>query len=398
MNSPAELPAEVTAPTALVTIDPKNYVAQVYEPFDKRLSAAVAEVEGITYDIATKDGMQTAKSARALLRAIRTDCEKERAARKAPILEIGKLLDSRAKEIEAQVRPLEARFDDDIKAEEKRIEEEKAAKLKAEAERAAAIQRNMDEITGAPLASMTKSAEAIKDRIAELEQQVPTEADFGERVVEAEFAIKAAIDQMKPILEGKIAQEELARIQAEQAAQAAAAEAKAKAEREAEEARMREEQAKETARLKAEREEFERQKAEFEAQQAEAEAKEKAAMIAQQNRQLDKLEDEMLAAQEAKKNTPQSEAVTHDGARPAAVSQMEPAAPVADVVQIRDKPKNPNKPRAVIMGEIEVVEQDGDNFKTPLGLLIVFNTTEELRTALNSGVCEFSVFGERVAA
>lgn len=55
-----------------------------------------------------------------------------------------------------------------------------------------------------------------------------------------------------------------------------------------------------------------------------------------------------------------------------------------------DKPARPN---AVIMGRIEVVEDGGENFKTDLGLLIVFETPEQIRAALASGVCEFSVMG-----
>lgn len=47
--------------------------------------------------------------------------------------------------------------------------------------------------------------------------------------------------------------------------------------------------------------------------------------------------------------------------------------------------------RAVIMGRIEVVEDD-ENFKHDLGLVIIFDSTDDLREALKSKECKF-VFG-----
>lgn len=52
----------------------------------------------------------------------------------------------------------------------------------------------------------------------------------------------------------------------------------------------------------------------------------------------------------------------------------------------------PVKGKLKIMGRIEVVEDD-ENYKTDLGLLIVFENAEEIRQALKDGVCEFE-FGE----
>ena len=46
------------------------------------------------------------------------------------------------------------------------------------------------------------------------------------------------------------------------------------------------------------------------------------------------------------------------------------------------------KGKLKIMGQIEVVEDD-ENYKTNLGLLIVFENTDEIRQALKDGKCEF---------
>jgi hypothetical protein len=109
-------------PQQLLTIEPKQYVALVFEPFSKRLNDAKALANDVILDVTTTAGMAVAVKHRATFRDIRVGSEKARKERKAPILEIGKLLDSRQKEIEAEIEPFETRFDDAIKEEEQRKE------------------------------------------------------------------------------------------------------------------------------------------------------------------------------------------------------------------------------------------------------------------------------------
>lgn len=45
--------------------------------------------------------------------------------------------------------------------------------------------------------------------------------------------------------------------------------------------------------------------------------------------------------------------------------------------------------KAVIMGRIEVVEDD-ENYKTDLGILIVFDSADAIRKALADGECKFT--------
>jgi len=210
MNAPLQtVEAEKIASQELVTLDPKTYVAAVYEPFSNRLQAAIKSSSKVTYAIATKEGMATAKECRALFRTIRLDCDKERAARKAPIIAIGKLLESAYTEIETAVKAHEEKFDADIKAEEQRLEDEKAAKLKAEEQAKAAIQNKIDAIKNKPLGVMNKTVADIEEAIAELSPLIPTPAEFGERFIEAEYALKGALETLNSILAGKKAQEQL---------------------------------------------------------------------------------------------------------------------------------------------------------------------------------------------
>lgn len=417
--------------TPLVTIDPPTYVKQTYESFEKRLEQAIAESKDVTYTITTKEGMEVAKANRNVFKAIRIELEKKRAECKAPILEVGKLLDSRAKEIEAKVRPLEERFDADIKAEEKRIEDEKAAKIKAEAERNAQIQGRIDNIKSLPLKAMSMTSQGIQEYcIDAMNATIATAEIFGERFVEAEIAIAETTKQLNVMLEGKKAQEELAaqqeaqRIENERLAKIAAeekakAEAEAKAAQAAEAERLARERAeldKKFAELQAMQDSIDKAKAEEEAKAqakakaeqdaivAKAKAEERARIEAEQKIQHDAdvaaIKAQHIAAEEREKarfkeqNNHHSEAVKQDGARPALV-QTEPAAPATATVTPITKHA---MPRAAIVGQIEVVEVDSENFKTSLGMLIVFDTPEQLRAALHSGTVSFSFMEDEAAA
>jgi len=118
--------APIPAGTQLISLDPKTYVAAVVAPFRERLAKAIAAAAAIKeVDVSTAAAMQVAIKHRAEFREIRIDLEKERGIRKAPILEIGRLLDGRARELTAEIETEEDRFDGAIKAEEKRREDER---------------------------------------------------------------------------------------------------------------------------------------------------------------------------------------------------------------------------------------------------------------------------------
>lgn len=216
MNTAVAAPkAAEAANTQIVTIEPEKYVAAVFQPFAKRVKAAIKAVEGLKYDITTTAGMDMAKEARALFRAIRIEANKERELRKAPIIAIGRLLDTRNSELAAQVAPYEDKFDADIKAEEKRKEDEKAARLKAEAERNAAIQERIDAIKNKPLEAITMTSAQVEDMVAGLLQLVPTAGDYGDRFVEAEALIITTAEQLRAMARDKKAGEDMAAEQAE---------------------------------------------------------------------------------------------------------------------------------------------------------------------------------------
>jgi hypothetical protein len=310
-------------PQQLITIEPTKYVELVFEPFAKRLSDAKTLAAAAEFDVTTTAGMAVAVKHRATFRDIRVASEKARKERKAPILEIGKLLDTRQKEIEAEIEPFESRFDAAIKAEEARKEAEKAAKAAADKARVDAIRAKIDEIKDCVVVGMGRSSSELESAISELETTEITLDEYGEFAGEAQASQAATIAKLKEMLTAQLAHEaEQARIAAEREAlerqraelaeqerKAAAAraeqEAKDRAERERVEAEqraaqehaaeaMRQQQAEHEARMAEERAELQKQHDELnrarEAAEAEAKAKreaEEAAIRAEAQRAAD---------------------------------------------------------------------------------------------------------------
>ena len=152
----------------LITLDPDAYTAAVYEPFRAKLARAISEAKGVTYDVQTGDGMSVAKMHRSAFRSLRTGADKAREQRKAPILEIGRLLDSRCKSLIAEIAAHEARFDMDIKAEEKRKEDIRIAAALAESKRIGDIQSAIIDIYNVLIRSAPLTSAGVEMEIADL--------------------------------------------------------------------------------------------------------------------------------------------------------------------------------------------------------------------------------------
>jgi colicin import membrane protein len=345
MNDATQL-AVAEQPQQLITIEPTKYVELVFEPFAKRLADAKTLAAAAEFDVTTTAGMAVAVKHRATFREIRVASEKARKERKAPILEIGKLLDTRQKEIEAEIEPFESRFDAAIKAEEKRKDDEKIAKAAADKARVDAIRAKIDEIKDCVVVGMGRSSSELESAISELETTEITLDEYGEFAGEAQASQAATIAKLKEMLTAQLAHEaEQARIAAEREAlerqraelaeqerKAAAAraeqEAKDRAERERVEAEqraaqeraaeaMRQQQAEHEARMAAQQAEIDRQQAAIDAARAEQERieRERQAAIeaeARAKREAEEAEErrkaEAVAAEQARRDREAREA------------------------------------------------------------------------------------------
>lgn len=229
------------------------------------------------YDVTTTKGMQSAREGRAEIRTYRTSLEAKRKELKAPLLERGRLLDSEAKRITAELLRLEEPIDTAIKAEEQRRAAEKAAAEEAERQRLAEIQGHINAIRDAAVRFASASSEDIDAYMLEMANLEITIEDYAELTGEALQAKQQTLDKLAELHTAALAREaeqerikaereELERLRAEQAEReriAAAERAEAEAKTKAEQDRIAAEQA-------AQQAELDRQRRELEAQQAAA--------------------------------------------------------------------------------------------------------------------------------
>jgi hypothetical protein len=237
---------------ALMTLKPEAYAAEVYQPFKTRLAAAIESVRNIDYDITTTKGLEVVTKARRTMMDIRIEANKQREARKAPIIQIGKLLESSYKAVEENVLPLETFFDGEIKAEEGRKEAEKQAKIAMERARVEEITERIAAFGKLATASAGKGSADIAYLQAELEALEVTEELFEDFISQARIAKADAATGLQVAYEAASRTEqaiEAERIKREEEDRQRAAEAAENAKQKAELDRVAAEQAAERKRL-----------------------------------------------------------------------------------------------------------------------------------------------------
>lgn len=198
------------APLALATLNPVQYVAEVYQPFRAKFDALKTEADAIeSLDASTKEGMATAIRLRAAFRdEVRLAATHAHKDRKAPILEIGRLLDAKKNEIIAAVEPYETRFDKAIKDEEERKAREKEERERKEAERVAAIRARIDAITALATVHANDGSAALLQAMEALGERTVTKEEFAELTDEAALAIEATGSALHTLYTGALAREQ----------------------------------------------------------------------------------------------------------------------------------------------------------------------------------------------
>ena len=234
-------------------------VQQAVAEFD-RVAAGIKVLQdkygSVVYDVTTTAGMKDAKAARAAVREPRFEVERIRKDAKAPILALGKKLDTEAKRITEELLKIEEPIQLQIETEEQRKETEKQAAIAAEMKRVSDLQDRVAELRGCPNLSPTSGSELIAQHIQDLEG-IAVDNSFQEFRQQAEDAKAAGLSRLRELHAAAIAHE--------------AEQARLKAERE-ELAKLRAEQAERDRLERARLAEEERQRAEQRARE-EAEAK-----------------------------------------------------------------------------------------------------------------------------
>jgi hypothetical protein len=216
-------------------------------------------MQGVVYDVTTKDGMLSAKTDRRELVSLRTTLEAKRKEIKAPALERCKLIDEEAKRVTAEILALETPIDQQIKAEEVRLEAIRKEAFEKEKQRVMKIMESIEKLKAYPVrCSAMKSAE-LRDTITFIQSLnivSETYQEFIGQAIDAKAAVVGELVALCEIAEANEAEE--ARIEAERLAEEAARQEAERVERE----RLRVEQDRVSAEaeaLRKEREEFARQ-------------------------------------------------------------------------------------------------------------------------------------------
>ena len=169
------------------------------EKVERGIAELSTQYKGVVFDVRSTAGMKQAIAARAAVRSPRLEVERIRKVAKAPILELGRNIDGRARAITEQLESLEDPIDAQIKAEEQRKEDERVAKAEAERQRIARIQNNIAEILARPGEAVGLASIEIKRMIECLQVSPEPSADFYEEFVGA--AQQAKADSLAKLIE-----------------------------------------------------------------------------------------------------------------------------------------------------------------------------------------------------
>lgn len=161
----------------------------------------------VVFDVSTKKGLDEAKAARALIREPRYQVEKIRESAKAPLLKLGRRLDDEAKRIKTALLAIEQPIDEQIKAEEERVEKLRQAEIDAERARVTKIRERLTTIRNLPLKATGKNSKAITVIHEEL-KGLRDLFDFEEFADEAKEVCRAVDEQLTHMFSERLRFEE----------------------------------------------------------------------------------------------------------------------------------------------------------------------------------------------
>jgi colicin import membrane protein len=253
-----------------------------YDPIAAALATLSEKYGKVVFDVSTKVGLESAKTARAELRGYRTNLEATRKAIKNPALERCRLIDAEAKDITTKLEALEKPIAAQIEAEETRKEAEKQAKLQAEIARVTALRERISAFT-LLVDTIDPTAEACQAALVRM-KAIPIDATFEELQPDAQQAKDAAMFRLQNLFAQYTANEaEAERIKAERAELEELRKAE-QVRREEEQKRIDMEVETQRARVKAERERMEQEIANQRQQQEVEAARVREAQQAEQRR------------------------------------------------------------------------------------------------------------------
>ena len=288
-----------------------------YSATEAGLATLKADLAGKTYDLKTVKGNDAARGDRLRCVTLRTTLEKRRKEFKAPALAYGKLIDTEAARITAEIEALEQPIDEQIRADEARREAARVEAARIEAARKERHRTNLDLIRSYLLRAQEPgmTAARLMAGIEFLASQSYPAAEWEEFEAQALAAQIETLQCMHKIhaqlvaREAEAARQEAIRAENERVARELAAERLRIAEEAAAIRRQHEAQA---AELKRQADELAAQRAEADRVEREAEARRQARVEAEAREALQRERDAFIAA-----NPPTPLQQTADDAVPA---------------------------------------------------------------------------------
>lgn len=282
----------------------KNYQIAAYDKFREQLADMEKQNKSATFDYESKEGNAAARSHVAKLRRVKADIDRARKAEKEEVLERGRIIDTEAKELIAEVENM-------IALHQQHLDEIEAR----EAERVNQINARVLEIETYSTLALTREPSHVLEKALANVKAFNTETGFDEFAMKAEKVKRHAIEQLNIAIgqakEREFEQAELIRLRQE-AAEREASEASERQKREAAEKALKYEQEK----AQRERDEAER-KAAAEALAAERRENElKLAAERAERERLQAVEDERQrvaaeAARQADEDRKREESINH---------------------------------------------------------------------------------------
>lgn len=175
-----------------------------------KTEAALADLRetygGKVFDCTNNAGDGEARHARIVLKDARVNVEKLRKIVKEPYLEAGRKIDAEAKRITTEIEVLEEPIDAQIKAEERRRADLKAAEARAEAERLAkidAIMRWLRERPGLYAAANLATLTSVVDEIATKSEAGFAHLGDGHEAIDQQVIV--TLQQLNAMIDARIA-------------------------------------------------------------------------------------------------------------------------------------------------------------------------------------------------
>lgn len=218
-DTPPATPAAAPGAVSLLAMDPADYVKLAFGELETEMFAIIENVGMTVHDVDTPQGMELAERDCAAFRDLRLAAERLHKQYKAPVLELGRMIDGRKTDIINWLSPYEQHYREAIKAGKERAAAAQAALLEAERQRVAGIEERIAALYALPGQALNECASHVETMLIATEAIIIDDS-YGEYMEKASAAKSFALKMLGQALDTKrqaeADQAELERLRAQQ--------------------------------------------------------------------------------------------------------------------------------------------------------------------------------------